>query len=367
MINKLLKFVLLLLLFSSTLVSKPSYYLNKRHWSSDNYLRIVFYLTESSKYETQKISANKIQLKIINSDAPKFLLEKENYKDIILDQIEAKLNNGNLIIDVGLKKNIETYKVMVFYEPLRLVLDIHTDKSKAYAKEKDKIKALLLSKEKDKPIIVLDAGHGGKDPGTVGNTGLEEKYVTLEVVKKLKELLDRKGLYRTYLTRESDIYIDLEERTAIANSKNADLFISVHVNASSNIKTLGLQTFYLNLATDKASKKLAKRENLITSSTSYVDLIKLDLETTMYGNKSVDLAKIVHNATLMKMNNKYSDIGDLGIRPALFYVLWGAKMPSILIEVGFMSNRTEERRLTSSEYRDFVADCIATGIHDYFK
>jgi len=170
------------------------------------------------------------------------------------------------------------------------------------------------------------------------------------------------------LTRDSDTYLSLEERTAIANTKYADLFVSIHTNASPNTKAHGVETFILNLATDDESIRVAARENATsTKNISDLDSILKDLMQNAKVTESTRLASYVQQGALTRMKKMNGAIRDKGVKKAPFYVLLGAEMPSILFEAGFISNAAECRRLISADYQDLLCQGIVDGIKRYIE
>ena len=218
--------------------------------------------------------------------------------------------------------------------------------------------------------MVIDPGHGGKDYGAPGyHRGVHEKKVTLEIAMRLaKQIKTELGL-EVVLTRNGDRYLTLEERTAIANTKSADMFISIHTNASRDRRAYGIETYFLNLATDEEAIRVAAMENA-TSTKNISDLQKIlyDLMQNAKINESSRLAAYVQSATVQHLKNKrYSRVKSKGVKQAPFYVLLGAQMPSILIETSFISNSRECERLVNSKYQTRLAEGIVQGIRNYIK
>jgi N-acetylmuramoyl-L-alanine amidase len=214
--------------------------------------------------------------------------------------------------------------------------------------------------------VVIDPGHGGSDPGAIGPTGLQEKDVTLKVAKRVAARLEKELGLNVVLTRDRDKTLSLEERAAIANDARADLFVSVHVNASPNRKAYGIETFYLNTTDDRYAIRLAARENA-GSEKSIGDLqfILADLVTKSNVDDSRRLARAVQSGMVAQTGKRYSDVKDLGLKSALFYVLIGVRMPSVLVETSFISNRREEKRLRQDAYLDALADGIVRGVREF--
>lgn len=214
--------------------------------------------------------------------------------------------------------------------------------------------------------IVIDPGHGGKDPGAHGPRGTWEKDVTLAISKRLaKELKTRLGAQVT-LTRTQDRTVSLDERNRIANRRRADLFVSIHANAHTDAAQHGIQTYYLNNATDQAAHRLAARENAqLGKSLTDVDHIVNTMLQNAFTEDSQQLAQQVQRGLLRNLQKSYDQIQDQQVRSALFYVLVGAKSPSILVETSYVSNPREEQRLRSTAYQAGLATGIADGIIAY--
>jgi len=213
--------------------------------------------------------------------------------------------------------------------------------------------------------VVIDPGHGGHDTGTVGADGTQEKDVALAIARKLRTVLTEQGL-EVVLTRETDKFVRLEERARLANVARGDLFISVHCNSLPQRHIRGIETYTLNLASDRYAIRLAARENA-TSEKGMSDLrfLLADLATRANTEESVRLATQVQSGLVSKLTARDRKIRDLGTKEALFYVLLGTKMPAILVETGFLSNGEEEKRLASSGYQDEVARAIASGVEEF--
>lgn len=214
--------------------------------------------------------------------------------------------------------------------------------------------------------IIIDPGHGGKDPGAMA-FGLKEKDIVLSIAKKLAPVLERELRCEVLLTRDQDVFIPLEERTAIANTQNADLFISLHINAHPSAKVRGLETYYLNLTTNAEAMRVAARENA-TSTHQMSDLqdILSDIMKNSKISESARLAQQVHNSIVSEAeSNGFADVKNLGVKQAPFYVLIGAEMPAILIEIAFISNQQDANNLQNSSFVRMLTQEIADGIRIY--
>ncbi|HVE84008.1 MAG TPA: N-acetylmuramoyl-L-alanine amidase [Myxococcales bacterium] len=213
--------------------------------------------------------------------------------------------------------------------------------------------------------VVIDAGHGGHDSGAIGPRGVQEKDVALAIAQKLGHILESQGLEVVY-TRAADAFLSLEKRAALANEARGDLFISIHCNSAAAGALRGVETYSLNIASDRYSIRLAARENSSSEKgISDLQFILADLATKANTEESSHLAQRVQGSLVGELSGKYSGVVDLGTKQALFYVLLGAKMPAILVETSFVSNPEEEKRLDSAAYQADVANAIASGVGEY--
>jgi N-acetylmuramoyl-L-alanine amidase len=214
--------------------------------------------------------------------------------------------------------------------------------------------------------IVIDPGHGGHDTGTTGPTGLLEKDVVLDVGLRLKKLLEQKAGCEVVMTRSDDTFIPLEERTAIANEKAADLFISIHANASGDRSARGIETYYLNFTSSPESLEVAARENATSQESVHElqDLIK-KIAMTEKIEESAEFARLVQREVYRSTSQSSGSQRDRGVKKAPFVVLIGANMPSVLSEISFLTNPRDERSLRHGDYRQKIAEALLQGIQDY--
>nr|WP_269089952.1 N-acetylmuramoyl-L-alanine amidase [Helicobacter pylori] len=235
----------------------------------------------------------------------------------------------------------------------------------------EKNDAFIKTKRKKHKKIVLDAGHGGKDCGAMSANLVCEKDIVLEVVKFLHKELKKRG-YSVLLTRDKDIYIDLVARTELANKKSADLFISVHANSipkHSTSNAHGIETYFLSTARSERARKVAEQENkddvnLMDYFSKSLLLNSLNTQRLIVSNK---LAIDVQYGMLQSIRKNYPDVVDGGVREGPFWVLAGALMPSILIEIGYNSHAIESKRIQSKPYQKILAKGIADGIDSFFS
>ncbi len=361
-----------------------------RFWSNPEYSRVVIDADQVRHFTghllKQNPKINKPQRLFIDIDktrlgknVPKFTA----INDDLLIQARAGQHTPHSVRVVVDIKSFDNYRIFSLKDPFRLVIDVWSKKRTAKVNISEKKPGALtrfstdniLSSKITKQLalgvrkIIIDPGHGGKDPGAPGYfKGVNEKDITLKIAKKLAKKMAKKLKCNVLLTRKRDRYLTLEERTAIANTKNADLFISIHCNASRNRRLTGIETYYLNLATDNQAIEVAARENA-TSRRNISDLESIlnDLMKNEKINESSRLAEDVQQSLCRGMKRKYSGVVNLGVKQAPFYVLIGARMPSILIETSFLSNRKECKRLLSSKYQNDLCDSIINGVEKYIK
>ncbi len=213
--------------------------------------------------------------------------------------------------------------------------------------------------------IVIDAGHGGHDPGAHGN-GIVEKDLVLDIALRLQTLLQEHPGVEVILTRDSDEFVALEERTAIANRESADLFLSIHANASTRKDARGLETYFLNFASSPEAEALAARENAV-SSQGMGHLTELVRKITLNNKlaESRELATMVQTQMVRKLKTQNANVRDLGVKQAPFVVLIGAQMPSVLAEISFLTNRAEATLLKQTSYKNRIAQALCDSILKY--
>ena len=229
-----------------------------------------------------------------------------------------------------------------------------------------------ISKRKqiDAPLIVVDAGHGGKDDGARSASGIKEKNVNIKIAKHVKTILVNRFKYRVVMTRKDDTFIALKDRSKISNKRNADLFVSIHANAAKRKSAHGIETYFLGTSHNERALETAARENgeLVKSvKDNQVQQILASLITTTKINDSSRLAGRVQENLYKSSKKKYRGLKNLGVKEGPFYVLHGADMPSILVEVGFLTHRKEARMLSQPKYLYQLASSIAEGIHKYLQ
>ena len=316
----------------------------------------------------------------------KFEIGSRFLKRIRLSQFGP--DTSRLVFDLSMVDNL---KVGAWQEESRLIVELSREKThrtKVVSKPvvpivRKKVKSVRrvppkAVAKKSVPLIVVDAGHGGKDLGAKGHGGLLEKDVNLAIALRLRDILRSRYKYSVVLSREDDTFLSLEERGAIANKKNADIFVSVHANAAERRGAYGVETYYLGDGKSEQAQETAARENredLARKSEGIEDeadrkdtqLILADLMGARKMKDSGALAGTVQKRLVQSMSKKYSKIKNRGAEPGSFFVLHAPKMASILVEVGFVTNSREERRLKQSAYLDSLAASIAQGIAEYIR
>lgn len=379
---------------SSVSLRPPSTLNDVKHWSNPDYTRISLELERDVTWETHELGKGTPgKPGRVYIDLNRTRLGK-GVKDITIgDGLLKGARFGQYKADVVRvvldTENIKDYKVFPLSEPARLIIDVRGERRTEISRLEDSIsimpektvvpkldeKAVLVDK-KAKPFkktgiskirrVVVDPGHGGHDPGAVGPSGLQEKDVVLAIGLKLRALLKEELGLDVVMTRSSDVFIPLEERTAIANKVNADLFLSVHANAAPNRAAAGIETYYLNLAkTDKVAQLAAKENGTSLEKVSVLQAILFDLMANYKLNDSAHLADEVQKSLYKKIRASYSDVKNLGVKQGPFYVLVGATMPSILVEAAFLSNAQEESRLKETAYQEMAAEGILEGVRSY--
>lgn len=225
--------------------------------------------------------------------------------------------------------------------------------------------------------IIVDAGHGGEDPGAIGRKGTREKDIALAVAKRVDKMLRQIPDYEVFMTRSDDTFISLQDRTKMANAWNGDLFVSVHCNASPRRSAEGVSTYFLDNADDEESLRVAMRENaeLVPVAPSaepsqkedyYLNVMKASMIKNFHTVQSTELARHVQATLLANLRQKNRDVSDLGVKSARFYVLTGATMPAVLVETSFITNAKEEKRLKDEKYQDTLARAVVKGVNQFF-
>lgn len=408
---------------SSPSSSGPVLVQNVRHWTGKDYTRIVIDIDDEVKYRQNRLEEpDRIYFDLLGTRVSKALASNTfPIQNGFLQRIRVGQNRPDVVRVVLDFQDIAEYNVFTLPDPYRLVVDILGTKSRSEApvaarnetspaeegsssetpegeageavvaadtdadsgpdpeRASSEVAADLRLPPAPTPEgyslarqlglvpqrVIIDAGHGGHDPGTMGHRGLKEKDLALDISRRVMKLLERDG-FEVLMTRERDVFVPLEERTAIANSKSADLFVSIHANAARSSVARGVETYYLNLATTPDAEEVAARENAV--STRRIGELQSLLQKVIDNSRiaeSRELATHMQNALASDLFSSKNDSRNRGVKTAPLYVLLGAQMPSVLIEVAFLSNRQEEALLNDSAYRQKLARSVAQGIRSY--
>uniref|UniRef100_A0A831ZYK5 N-acetylmuramoyl-L-alanine amidase n=1 Tax=Desulfacinum infernum TaxID=35837 RepID=A0A831ZYK5_9BACT len=374
-----------------------------QHWSADEYSRVVVYVSGPVRYSRSVLPAEpkdkkpaRIALDLERCGVRPKLKPMIPIMDGLLQDVRVEPSADDktrVILDL---QAMDSYRVFSLADPFRVVIDVQGKRKTEAAASAGPSAAPSATPPSASPPapaptppaparpvikkgmpsmveqlgltvrrIVIDPGHGGKDKGAIGPSGLYEKDITLALAKQLKKVLEKEGGYEVILTRDTDRYVSLEERTAIANTKKADLFLSIHTNAHTDRSVGGIQTYFLNFSTDKESARVAALENAASAKQiSDLEGILNELLRNTKINESSRLAREVHQGLINRLESNRK-LRDLGVKQAPFYVLLGAQMPSILIEACFISNEEEERLLKDAAFQKELVQAISQGIRSY--
>ncbi len=365
-----------------------------RAWSTVDGTRLVLDLNHKAAFaETHLRNPDRVVIEVTNAILGKS--SKQRVSGGTIPQLFQVAQSRPRVVTITLARSHgSTYKAFSLTNPDRLVID-------TYHKSKDQIQPIgetsttspsapatpmaapptIPSPTVTEPVrpiapkpaspvqtIVIDPGHGGKDPGTIGQHGTTEKDVTLKVGLLLKELLSTLPQTRVVMTRERDAFIELEDRAKFANGKNADLFISIHVNSHPHKGIRGLEIYHFGEAKDQRALEVAARENGTPLNNTGVgwEYLVADLLTTKKIEHSLELAWTAKQAMVTSLNGRYSTI-DHGVKTAPFYVLRFTTMPSILAEIAFMSNPAEEEQMRTQPFLAHMAESIFEGVKTYLR
>jgi N-acetylmuramoyl-L-alanine amidase len=378
-----------------------------RTWSSEDYTRVAVYLSHWVGFQKLELPAAPGRPRRIALDLRPAVLEGAALARPVageqVDRVRAAQNGPDTVRVVLELPGGDGVHLFALDDPPRLVLDVGSrarpEKAPAMAGATPPASEPLAStstttstttttststtghgepvgtgdegaEEPAGPVrrIVVDAGHGGHDPGAIGPRRVREKDVTLAMAKRLAKRLRDAG-FEVVLTRKDDRFIALEERTAIANTARGDLFVSIHANAHPRRTRGGVETYFLNTDSDRYAARLAARENGLDVGDGEADVARIltDLGAKASAGASRQLARMVQREVTTGVRARVGEVRDLGVKSALFYVLLGARMPAVLVETAFISNRDEERRLASAAYQEEVAAGIARAVSSFAR
>lgn len=360
-----------------------------RFLSSKAYTRVMLDLSRDAKFEIRQLKEDaakgmppRIYIDIAAATLALTSKEAVPVEDGLLKQIRIGQYTPDVVRVVLDMHSLREHNAFVLPDPYRLVIDVQGQRAPEASAAKEvpakKSPATRKPRVKEKNPspsaavtpgirkIVLDPGHGGKDPGAIGIGGSTEKDIVLSIAKKLAVKLRKEMGVQVVLTRKDDRFLPLPDRTYIANAEEADLFISLHMNASDNADAKGIETYYLDNTTDEAAKRLAARENG-TSRHNISDLqfILADMKQNMKLEDSITLAHRLQSASVDGMSKVMGSVKDLGVKKALFHVLVGAQMPCVLVEMFFITHSKEGRAMSQENYQDAMVKALFAGIKKY--
>jgi N-acetylmuramoyl-L-alanine amidase len=345
--------------------------------------RVVLKVDGSIKYSKKRLkNPDRVYFDFQNARWDAHIPDNISVEDGRVEQLRMTDTKGSptrLVLDLD-EQAKQKVVVRVSKNQLIIVVPHHKKKFVAVkAKSRKKKPTLQVAKRSSiskarshqkTPMVVLDAGHGGKDYGAKGSHGLFEKALNLRISKLVQKILLKRYHYKVIMTRKDDTFIELKDRGKIANRHDADLFVSIHANAAKRKSAKGIETYYLGSGSNEQARETAERENgdLVHSvADDAVQEILASLISTTKINDSSRLAAIVQKRLHKTMSKKFSGIQNLGVKEGPFFVLHDTNMPSILVEVGFVTNGQEGRQLKNKIYQKWLAESIARGIHEYLE
>jgi N-acetylmuramoyl-L-alanine amidase len=343
-------------------------------WSNTEYTRVAIYLSRAVEFAQEEIPADGARPRRLALDLAPAALDaplQRGTGDAVVTGVRAAQRDARtvrVVLDLGGR---EKASVLRLDDPPRILVDVAAPPrapepapGSGRAAAPAGVAVEEMGARRGVRRIVVDAGHGGHDTGAIGPSGVREKDVTLAMAQRLARRLAARG-YDVVLTRRDDRYVPLEERTAIANARRGDLFVSLHANAHPRRDRHGVETYVLELADGRYARRLAARENGALDGASEsrdVRRILADLDAQSSSEPSRRLAGDVQRELCAGIRGRVGDVRDLGVKSALFHVLVGARMPAVLVETSFISNPAEERRLASARFQDEVAVSVARAI-----
>ena len=323
---------------------------NSKNFINDKTEKIIFYIDDKKIKLTNQIPFIMIDDNLYQLSSN--VIKKNNNYYVPAKSFFSLVNNLSNTVSINLNTNEINFSKLVEVSKKTIKVDLSSEKEKWEFK-----------------TIVIDAGHGGKDPGAVGYRGTKEKDIALDVAKRLEKKLAKNMSVKIVMTRDEDIFLRLSERTKIANESNGSLFISIHTNAAEDRRASGFETFLIGQNKNEAAVRVAARENAVLELEGSTgkkltdeDLIKATIAQSAFASKSEQFASLVQKEIKKRVQSK-----DRGVKQAGFYVLMGASMPNVLVELGFISNPSEEKKLRSPQYRDQLATAIYRAVEQYQK
>ena len=341
-----------------------------RHWSYADYTRVVVETTKAVEVKTpiRHLGANfkakrpeRLYVDLGGLWVGRRFVDGIELGDGLLRGVrlgQNTLETTRLVLDL---QNYAHHRLFTLEHPHRVVIDVFGHRRPSLPETPE---SRLRTGQRPVRTVVIDPGHGGRDPGAIGIGGVTEKKVTLKIAKSLGTELTSRGFQVLY-TRDDDRTISLEERTAIAEAARADLFVSIHANSAPRRSVHGIETYYLDKNHERHSLRVAARENGVSrEQVDDLQRILARLRVAELSTYSRDLARLVQSEVVNGLPGQYG-VNDLGVKKGPFYVLFLSDTPAILVEAGFVTNRTEARRLADAKYLDAIARQIAAGLTRY--
>ncbi len=337
-----------------------------RVWEHANYTRVVVDLSERAAYRPAMVgSPPRLYVDIEDTWIEAPLRDARFEHDGAIQRVRGgqnSLTKARIVLELDMPGR--AHRVFHLDNPYRIVIDIYRqapDVAAVPGRAAPPDGAAPTFDSRPVHRIAIDPGHGGKDPGAIGN-GIREKDVVLRTSRELEKLLDAQG-YDAFLTRNDDRYLTLEQRTQVANDRDADLFVSIHANAARSGRLGGVETYLLDTRYDRQTARVAARENGTTvDQLNDLQRILASLRLGYNERYAARLAEHVQHSLVLDLRSKHSNTRDLGVKRGPFLVLFMADMPAVLVELGFLTNKTEARRMRSRSFAQRAARGIARGI-----
>ena len=350
---------------------------NLRYYGSTQQHRLIFDLGRPVQYTQQRASnPDQVVINLANTVLSKSAKHKLD-EHMLPTGIEIKQMGARRVQVTLNMEDMTGLKLQSLRKPYRLLLVYVPKRNNPSAIVQPKVTLPPVIRQStevqrqarlDIDTIILDPGHGGKDPGAIGRSGLMEKEVVLDVALRLRELLKERLGKKALMTRATDVFIELDDRAKFANAQKADLFVSIHINSHPSPNVRGIELYHFGIASDRRAMQVAARENgdTIDHARDLVDLIKADLALSKRIEESQNLAWETKLAIVNLVGMAYN-LDDHGVKTAPFYVLRYTAMPSILAELSFISNSSDEKLMRSSNYRQKMAEALFEGIRNYLN
>ena len=323
---------------------------NSKNFINDKTEKIIFYIDDKKIKITNQIAFVMIEDNLFQLSSKTVKQNNDYY--VPTESFLSIINSLSTSISISLNTNQINLERIIETPKKTVKVDLKSEKEKWEFK-----------------TIVIDAGHGGKDPGAVGYRGTKEKDIALDVAKRLEKKISKNMDVKVVMTRDEDVFLRLSERTKIANENNGSLFISIHTNAAEDRRASGFETFLIGLNKNEYAAKVAARENAVLELEGKTgqeltgeDLIQATIAQAAFASSSETFADMVQKEIKKRVQSR-----DRGVKQAGFVVLARASMPNVLVELGFISNPAEEKKLRSPQYRDQLATAIYRAVQQYEK